>query len=360
MLIHEWLADILDRQSGYPISPIAQINGEDPVEYLTRFAALNSVGKLEPHADWNSLMTSPVQLIQSGFNTFFGGATFYDGPDLNFVFDNGTTMDTEWFAIYNPSYYTGPLTTGGDFYNLFVLGLLPASYSTSDVPCVFREGGCNNETNESPEPSYSFESGWDDYTDDIYPAAQVKQEDLADLGWVTGYYLDDISTGVLSLPSFDESGWALTNFSAAVQRFISGAQDRNTSKIIIDLQGNSGGAIILAFSVFYSFFPATEPFAGSRRRSHHLADVLGTTLTNSWGNQSPTEDNYTVSVSSEWVVTDRLNAENGRNFTSWAEYYGPRQENDDLFSLVVSITEQHGYLDWSGRDADANNQPGTL
>jgi hypothetical protein len=281
-------------------------------------------------------MMSPAQLLTGGYNTLYGGATFYDGPDLNFVFDNGSTLDTRWLAIYNPTDYTGPLTTGGDYYNFFVLGIQPASYNESNLPCTFQDDGCGSGTGK-PQPSYSFDAGWNEWTGGEYPPADITQDELASIGWVTGYYLDDISTGVLSLPSFEQSSLAVLNFSTAVNDFIRGAKERSTSKIIIDLQGNSGGAILLALSTFYSFFPGKEVFRGSRRRSHPLADVLGTTLTNYWDNLPPTQDNFTMFASNEWVVTDRLNAENGRNFTSWAEYYGPRSEMGDNFSLVVSI-----------------------
>lgn len=285
-------------------------------------------------------MMSPVQQVLGGFNTLFGGATFYDGPDLNVVFDNGTTRNTSWYAIYNPGYYTGPLTTGGDYYNFFVLGNYPESFYNTSTPCGFTPQGCSNETvdtNDTNQPS--FAAGWDEYTGGQYPAAQVVQHNLKDLGWVTGYYLDDISTGVLSLPSFDETGWAISNFSTTVYDFIHGAQERSTSKIIIDVQGNSGGAILLALTTFYAFFPEREPFAGSRRRSHPLADVLGSTLTNGWESNPTAQGDFSVSASSEWVVTDRLNAETTRNFTSWDEYSGPREEMGDLFSLVVSFAE---------------------
>jgi hypothetical protein len=46
------------------------------------------------------------------------------------------------------------------------------------------------------------------------------------------------------------------------------------------------------------------------------------------------DDNYSELISSEWVVTDRINAETGRNFSSWAEYFGPRQVNGNLFTLT--------------------------
>jgi hypothetical protein len=104
-------------------SAISKINGFDVIDYLDDFAAKNAVGSLEPHADFNQLMTSPAQDIQSIFSTWGGGATFYPGDTLTFLLENGTQVDAEWLAIYNYQSETGALQTGGDFYNFFVLGV---------------------------------------------------------------------------------------------------------------------------------------------------------------------------------------------------------------------------------------------
>ncbi|KAE8383130.1 hypothetical protein BDV26DRAFT_287916 [Aspergillus bertholletiae] len=61
------LDDLFANETGYlPWQPsaIATINGQDVVEYLAQFAALNSIGKLEPHADWNMLMRSAALDLQ--------------------------------------------------------------------------------------------------------------------------------------------------------------------------------------------------------------------------------------------------------------------------------------------------------
>lgn len=107
-------------------SAIGTINGQNVIDYLTQFAASNSVGGLEPHADWNGLMASPAQDIQGVSSIWHGGATFYPGDTITFVLENGTQIGPDpWLAIYSGGSDTGPLATGGDFYNFFVLGLYP-------------------------------------------------------------------------------------------------------------------------------------------------------------------------------------------------------------------------------------------
>jgi hypothetical protein len=114
--------------STFQPSAIASINGVDTITYLTEFASKNSVGTLEPNADWNQLMLSAAQDIQGIFNVFSGGATFYPGDTITFKLENGTEISDRYVAVYNSQGATGPLETGGDFYNFFVLGFYPASF----------------------------------------------------------------------------------------------------------------------------------------------------------------------------------------------------------------------------------------
>lgn len=318
--------DVLESASeGWTPSPITKINGEDVVEYLTKFAAINSQGYLEPHADWNAIMSSPALDIQGQVEVFFGGALLYPGDGLNFTFANGSEIDTYWLALYSNPDPTGPLTTGGDFYNYFVLGNLPASYvdpNTTVGTLVDTQQAANNWSNQS----YG-----------AYPqVADVFQPDLSIIGGgiVTGYYLKDISTGVLSLPSFEQSGWDIGNFSDTVSRFIQGAKDANLQHIVIDVQQNAGGDVVLALTTFRQFFPEIDPFGGSRRRSHALGNVLGSATTKYWDSLPVNGPDYEFLLSDEWVITPRINAATGKNFTSWEEYAGPVLANGDAFSLT--------------------------
>ncbi|KZL85547.1 peptidase s41 family protein, partial [Colletotrichum incanum] len=338
-------SDVRDyRDNGTQISAISHINGEPAVEFLTRFAALQSVGMLEPHADWNQIMGSPVQDVQGALNSFAGSATFYPGDSLNFTYEDPTrrVIETYWLAIYNNPEFTGPLTTGGDFYNYFVLGLLPASYSEVPVPPAFAghakadteviDGTTDDEENHSfyDDSLHAFPSNPD--------VAQARLDASGNGGVVTGYFYEDISTGVLSIPHFDQYGWDIGNFSDAVSQFISGAQNKSLSRVIIDLSQNYGGSSGLAFLLLRQLFPGIEPFAGSRRRSHELGNVLGSASTRAWLDlPTDTDEGYTEKlgfVADEWIITTRLNAETGRNYSSWEEYQGPRKYNDDDFTRV--------------------------
>jgi hypothetical protein len=71
-------------------------------------------------------------------------------------------------------------------------------------------------------------------------------------------------------------------------------------------------------------------------RSHQSANMLGNASTSYFETLPDDPNDYTVQTyeSSEWVVTDRINAFTNANFTSWEQYYGPLSYNGDNFSLI--------------------------
>ncbi|KAF2703361.1 hypothetical protein K504DRAFT_495506 [Pleomassaria siparia CBS 279.74] len=326
--------DVIEsRDQGWTPSPIKTINNEDAVEYLTKFANLNAVGGIEPHADWNQLFDTPALYTQGRGSIWETSVSFYPGDEISLVMDNGTEYFDNWFALWNRPYQTGPLTTGGDFYNYFVLGLIPASYNAS-------EGGYNPAYTPpighrvAPTPDYS----WRNVTNRAYPDPDVQQALLgvSTEGILSGYFLPDADAAVLSIPSFGQYAWGIGNFSDTVSNFIDEATDANLTRLVIDLQQNTGGVVELAFSTFRRFFPDVEPFAGSRRRNHHLGDILGEAYTTYFDGLNPADADtqYNDTLADEWVMTPRLNAASGQSFSSWAEYIGPVQFNGDSFSLT--------------------------
>lgn len=107
-------------------------------------------------------------------------------------------------------------------------------------------------------------------------------------------------------------------------------------KIVIDLQENTGGSALLAFDTFKQFFPNLDPFGGSRLRAHSAANVMGDAITSYWNALTEDDDDYYNLAADEWMSADRINADTNRNFTSWAEFYGPHLHNGDNFTTTVS------------------------
>lgn len=318
-------------------SAITAINGKPVVEFLTAFAAEHSRGMLEPHADWNNLMWHPSLDLVRGSTAFTGGAIWYPGDELSFTFENGSTLNTFWIAEYIYPYDTGPLTTGGDFYNYFVLGNPPASLPPD----------ANINITIPPETDGA---DWSFETSNAYPnnpnAIQGIESEHDDSD-ITGYIVNygGNLTGVLCLPTFQQTGEAVKNATNTIQEFIKEASEAGAKHVIIDLHGNTGGLTSLAYQVFARFFPSratqAEPFGGSRRRSHFLADVLGHAMTefarhpdNEPNEPGRSDEEYLAVYDSEWVIENRINAETGNNFRTWGEYSGPRRYHGDNFTLV--------------------------
>jgi hypothetical protein len=149
--------------------------------------------------------------------------------------------------------------------------------------------------------------------------------------------LHDESLAVLSVPTFWADEATIEFFTDTVSNFLTRAKAAGLSKVVIDLQQDEGDTFLLAYSVFQQFFPSIVPFAGINLREHQLADIMGSSVTSYY--DSLDDDSYAHQNSSavEWIATTRLNAETGRNFTSWKELYDPGPDNVDSFSSPIRL-----------------------
>ncbi|KAI4676907.1 uncharacterized protein J4E84_009207 [Alternaria hordeiaustralica] len=338
--------------NGYKASPVTHINGIEVVKYLKTFAGQNSQGFLEPHADWNAIMNSPALNVQ-GIPSTFQSAKLYPGDvvfsdALNFTLQNTTVVETVWWATCRDCKETGPLTTGGDFYNYFVLGFLPESYREGEKWWPTSEDDFHPPSDDNAS-SFNLKAALEDYCMDRAPPSQnwcmssfgayptnpmTTQADLSITGGgiVSSYLLDETSTAVLSIPSFYQGGVNTYNFRQAIRDFIGNASQSQVSRVIIDLQQNSGGLVFLAYDTFKQFFPNLEPNGASRQRSHELSNRLGSAYTEWWEHSGHDQtENYNW-ASSEWIVTNRINTATGKTFSSWDEFYGPEISDGDKFS----------------------------
>ena len=326
--------------ASFTASAIKSINGQDTTTFLTEFGAKNVLGFLESNADWNNLMSSFAANIQDEYSTLEGLIQLYPGDTITLLYENGTQISDNWGATYDSLGPTGPLSTGGDFYNFFVLGFYPASYdpNTPD-PCAAQDGTAGSSDSSSStattSPTTPTPTSW---PDSAYPStADIYQPDLYPVGegFVTGYFLKNESLAVLSIPTFDMSGNDTQTFSDTIGNFLTTAHTAGMTKVLIDLQYNLGGDTLLAADSYKHFFPANDTFRGSRLRAQPWADALGETFTTYFTtNQSPNATVYDSLSASDWVATDRLNAATDKNFTSWDEFFGPHLIYGDEFTTV--------------------------
>ena len=135
-------------------------------------------------------------------------------------------------------------------YNFFVLGLPPANFNTTYYQYLSTQNDTNTSfSSNDVSPSLT---NWNSISD-AYPAGTMSYQDNLNVdtsGIITSYYLDQVSTAVLSIPSFYAYGDGISTFSQAIIDFINNATANSATSVIIDLQQNSGGQESLAFEVF--------------------------------------------------------------------------------------------------------------
>lgn len=331
-----------------------------------RYAEANAASYLEPHAEWNSLMESPVLDILGLWSAYQQGNIYpgeEDNAQLNVELKNGSKFEDTWSAVYQEGSDTGPLTTAGDFYNYFVLGQLPANWKTAGQWWPTRSLESADEPDsadptvidpvvsicsEGTENDQEQVTSWCESSSAAFPNDPVVIQEFLEVSYdevVTGYILEDISTGVLSIPRFyttDAGGD--DSFRAAIQDFIDAALEKEVKRIVIDLQRNNGGSSFRAYDTFKLFFPQLEPYGASQTRKHELANILGTAYTSAFNEtldalapiaDGGLEDYY---AASEWVVSNRVDAEKSTKFESWQEYFDTEGSYSRSVSQLMLVT----------------------
>ena len=209
-------------------------------------------------------MSSAAGDVQGIFSAFEGNTNFYPGENITFHFENGsTTGSLPWLAILGDDIIDDPpsLSTGQDLYNYFIYGELPPSdnstsaSSTSVSSAASTSFAASTTSAEAAATTTgsaaSTPSNWD-YSP-FYPDNPVVAQPnlgLIDGGVITGYFLNDGVTAILSIPSFDVTAEAVASFSSTIGDFIARSKASGKSKIIIDLQRNDGGSNLLATDAF--------------------------------------------------------------------------------------------------------------
>lgn len=220
-------------------------------------------------------MSNPANDVQGVLSAFEGSTPFWPGNEITFAFENGTTpLTLTWLATYSIPEDTPKITSGNDLYKVFVLGdFTDVDYSsaTSAFPTATAAATSSglsfsdststatpaNDTSAAMAASSSTAvataapaqaTSWEYFP---YPPNPVTvQPNLGDGGVITGYFLNDGATAVLSIPSFDINDEAVISFSATIGDFIQKSKDAQKERFIIDLQRNGGGGNLLAIDTF--------------------------------------------------------------------------------------------------------------
>lgn len=347
-------------------SPIVEIEGQDVFTYMADYVNRTYVpGYIEPHAEWNHVAWSAATefnlLVSYGFiisraPNNFQQTNVYNGESLSGRFANGTSFEWQYqagsmTALSAQEYVSGDIileqyvqtqrSTGVQGRSLRSMyerkSTIPPPLSPrNDIPSPRaetlrpRQMGGSNSTLRVPS----------------YPRTpDVVQRNFGRGGFVSGYILDDISVGVLSIPSFDTKGGLLNDpgsglsFSEAVREFIKKAKDADVQKVIIDVSGNTGGTVLQGVDTFKQFFPDTVPPMNTRGSATPTHNTMGRLLTGIGEDDgtlfSSIPDDFAGLRSFIALVTTASTDRNDQPWESYEEFFGPIEYNGGNFTNVT-------------------------
>lgn len=360
------LSDIQDEVSN--ASPIVELEGESVFTYLAKYVNRTGVpGYIEPHAEYNHINWAAASefntLVAYGFMISrtldsFQQTRLYNGQSLSGRFANGTTFEWVYQAgammpLANQEYTSAEMIleeyvhTPRPRSSLNGRSVQSTYERRSTIPHIIPRNDVPVSVSETLRARASSSSGNTTLRIPSYPGnPDVVQRNFGLGGYVSGYILEDLSVGVLSIPSFQTGAGGLNDpgssvsFSKAVRDFIQKARDAKVGKIVIDLSGNTGGTILQGIDTFKQLFPDAEPPLNVRGAATPVHNTLGRLLTGivaddgSLFTNSSTSDLKSLGAFIALVNTDSTDHE-GRRWRSYDDFFGPVEYNGGNFTNLV-------------------------
>ncbi|KAJ5645309.1 hypothetical protein N7507_011320 [Penicillium longicatenatum] len=174
------------------------------------------------------------------------------------------------------------------------------------------------------------------YTKDV-PLVSVSSNGMA---------IPKVYTFVLALPSFEPED--LAQFNNLARNFIKKAAKEGKKRMIIDLQGNGGGAISAGWNLFRLFFPDQEVYSATRFRAHEGINFIGEAFA-----RVPLNNPDTYGNMLDWK--ENVTPDQEAAFSSWADLYGPHEllgvNSSSLFANNLTAISYPGVEPVSGYGA---------
>lgn len=189
-----------------------------------------------------------------------------------------------------------------------------------------------------------------------FPTPQILHSESS----IGGYYLsgsgyDDVA--VLSIPSFQPvTAEGPAEFQDLVGIFLKESSAAGKKKLVIDLRGNTGGRVFLGYDLFKQLFPSMDPYGASQFRANEAFDVTGQLMTEALKDISYEDalDDFAkngidvngIAFAYQSIFNYKLplTTEN-KNFTSWQEYFGPHERNNDKFTSTARLDLNNFFSD---------------
>jgi len=336
-------ADILLQSyqlTAFTPSPITLIDGQDAVAYLENLSTYGSLQ--DPDALYNNVFYELAQIslgnTGTGAGSFAGGgrgAYFYAGQNTTLTFANGSSTTFDNFARVYANFKN--VTTGQQVYNKYLDP--PVTVTTSSVSSSTATTSSLGVTSSISSASTTTSTTVASTPAPGYPDPVIRQVN----NQIAGYYIDSLAyqdVAVLSIPSFVGYFAQEASFQAVANQFLAIAYTAGKKKLIIDVSANAGGTILQGYSIFKSLFPSMDPYGGTRFRAHETFDLIGSEVSAYAGVVYP----WDIYAANNSVLDDFAESpfdyradmtEQGTQFTSWAQKYGPHTFNGDNFTSII-------------------------
>ncbi|KAI0206034.1 hypothetical protein F4808DRAFT_189517 [Astrocystis sublimbata] len=313
---------------GTKSSHIVEINGVDAATFVEG-RVTESSNSQDPDAGYNAMFFSIANKAGLQANGYFEGGGrerfYYPGNATSLTFANGTTVTKPNIARFHYTPYEWTDVKDADtMHKVFC----PGAYYTDSSRAASRDVKPTRRTaapdsiRNYPQPPVALTRRQEEgpQAPEGYPEPIV----ISDGSDVLGYFIDEPgfeNVAVLVLRSF--SG-IFYDFQAAVQDFFAKAVEAGKTKLVIDLQANGGGTILLGYDVFRQLFPDIIQDGPSRWRASSTFNALSQAYSPICANYTPKVEYQDLDSPCNLVHNWRsdLNDTNG-HFTSYADKFGP-------------------------------------
>ena len=332
----------------YTASPVTKINGKPVENFLNDLA--DQGGAQDPDANYNALFpVIPLVSTNQPVNPpAFQYSATYQGSSTVVTFKNGTTRKIETFASTSMSFKG--VVDGTTFFKKFCPGasgtvssaipsgsqfpsaIPSASFSGSASASFFPSASASvpavspvsTQVSYSPVPSQTVVPA---------PSAFPKPWSVASDWSIACYFPEDNKDlAVLSAPTFGPA--VEVEFQDVIRECLATSAKMGKKKLIIDLRGNGGGTVILAYDWFKQLFPSMAPWGTSNFHAFDLFNDIGQTVTEKFDSNNPGRESLTSNFGSIFNVDNELDTMDDQ-FSSWSDFYGPVHTHGDTFTNLV-------------------------
>lgn len=296
--------------SSWTPSRLTLIDTQIAADHILR-SGLETQAWADPDAIYNLMFTTPALAQQTLGNSWvFGGHSYgFASENTTYFFANSSIPVVRANRAFTQQDFTG-IDSGEALFDIYEVPSPTTSNkrslsekakrATASVPATTKVAGY-------PDPVI------------IHP----------DGGYTAGYFLPNSSVAVLVMTAFEGksgSGGADYVQQAVIKSFLAACKTAGKTKLIIDLQGNTGGSVFNGDDAFKQLFPTIEPFGGNRMRYTPMVDLLSKMYSEAGV--------YNTSFSSVYQIQAEVD-QNGQDFKTYKDLVGPYTIYGDNFTAIL-------------------------